>query len=91
MFDPLVDYTCVILDGNCNCPKPMEDCKYIKKGNVMNEQLVNETPGMEQNPTLKPSTVIVDGVEYVNADAADAAIAEQLANASKAVQGKDNG
>lgn len=90
MIDYLVDRTCVILDGNCNCPKPMEDCKYIKKGNVMNEQLVNETPGVEPVKQV-PNTVIVDGVEYVNADEADAAIAEQLANASQAAEDKDNG
>lgn len=29
-FDPLVDRSCVFLDGFCWCAKPYEDCKYLK-------------------------------------------------------------
>ncbi len=28
--DPLVDRDCVLLDGSCDCPKPIRDCKYLQ-------------------------------------------------------------
>jgi hypothetical protein len=31
LVDPLVDRSCMLLDGNCNCECPESDCKYSGK------------------------------------------------------------
>lgn len=32
-YDPLVDRTCVLLDGKCDCEHPWEDCKHVHHPN----------------------------------------------------------
>lgn len=43
-IDPLLDRSCVLLDGHCDCEKPWEDCKHIHhpEGNKNVYQVIQE-------------------------------------------------
>lgn len=46
-MDNLVDKDCAILDGNCNCLKPFQDCKYLKE--KKNDIITNRDDAAKRN------------------------------------------
>lgn len=48
-MDPLVDRSCLILDGHCDCRWPKKDCKYVNQYMASNSKEIghDEAEGAE--------------------------------------------
>ena len=56
--DPLVDRSCVLLDGRCDCPRPVTDnCKYVRA----KEHAERREFTCQNQETLNASSVICVG------------------------------